>query len=87
MPIFVLFEMNLNVRLNTFSLLAELRCCPSYVKQSSNGVWRGKGCLISRPSTGAAGIKYAGSNLMLMEHGLLSSMSSVQGTHAEYTLF
>ena len=31
-------------------------------------------------------IEHAGSNLMLMENGLLSLMSSIQGTHSGYTL-
>ena len=31
-------------------------------------------------------IEQAGSNLMLMENGLLSLMSSIQGTHSGYTL-
>ena len=32
-------------------------------------------------------IKHAGSNRMLMENGLLSLLSSIQGTHSMYTLF
>ena len=32
-------------------------------------------------------IKHAGSNRMLMEYGLLSLLSSIQGTHSMYTLF
>ena len=32
-------------------------------------------------------IKHAGSNLMLMENGILSLMSSIQGTHSGYILF
>ena len=42
MSIFVLFESNLYVPVNIFPLLTELRCCPSYVKQTSKQIWRGK---------------------------------------------
>ena len=57
MSIFVLIESNINVPVNTLSLLTELRCCPSYVKQTSKEIWRGKECFISRSSTGGVWIE------------------------------
>ena len=62
MPIFVLIESNINVPVNILSLLTELRCCPSYVKQTSKEIWRGKECLVSRSSTGGVWIDPVKSN-------------------------
>ena len=61
MSIFVLIESNINVPVNILSLLTELRCCTSYVKQTSKEIWRGKE-LISRSSTGGVWIDPVKSN-------------------------
>ena len=65
-------------------LLTELRCCPSFVKQRSKEIWRNEALLnffftdwMSQDRT--CELKHAGSTLMLMENGLLSLISSIQG--------
>ena len=57
-----LFESNLNVPVNIFSLLTELWCCLSYVKQASKEIWRENECFMSHSSTGGVWIEPVKSN-------------------------
>ena len=68
-------------RILTSLWLTELRCCPSYVKQISNEILRGNVMLNFsfidwRSLDQTCEINHAGSNLMLMENGLLSFLNN-----------
>ena len=83
MSFFALFESNLNVPVNIVYLLTELWCSPSYVKQVSKEVWRGKECFIAR----GAGIEPVKLNTQdrtwySRKKAFLSLMSSILGTHS-----